>query len=128
MNMRFNMTETGFYTETEYGDLHISSNVESGYRPFQLFVSSVATCSGGLFRTILDKKRIDFEHIYIDVKTKRKEIGAREITDIHLHFILVGANVEEHTLEKILKLAKKHCPIVQSVNNSIRVTETFEMK
>lgn len=53
--MKFEMTEHGFVTETEFGTLEISSNEEKGFRPYQLMVSSIAACTGGVMRKILEK-------------------------------------------------------------------------
>lgn len=55
--MEFNMKkEAGFTTNLPYGELHIAGDEEYGFRPYQLMVSSIAACSGGVLRKILEKK------------------------------------------------------------------------
>ncbi|WP_062049351.1 OsmC family protein [Bacillus sp. JCM 19034] len=126
--MEFKMKENGFQIDLEYGTLDVSGNEQYGYRPYQLLVSSIAVCSGGVFRKVLEKKRITYENITIEADVKRNEEGVNEVTDIALHFIIEGCPATEKQIEKSLEIARKNCPIVQSVQGSINVTESFEQK
>ncbi|WP_035344345.1 OsmC family protein [Halalkalibacter hemicellulosilyticus] len=124
--MEFKMKENGFQGEFEFGTLDVSGNEEFGFRPFQLLVSSVAVCSGGVLRKVLEKKRITYDDITIQADVTRNEAGANEVTDIHLHFNIVGSSASDQQIEKSLEIAKRNCPIVQSVKDSIQVTESFK--
>lgn len=125
--MEFKMKENGFITTLEYGELHVSGCEEYGFRPYQLLVSSVAVCSGGVLRKILQKQRVEVEDIYLRADVQRKEDGAQEIESIHLHFKIKGKQLKEEKIEKALALTRKNCAMVQSVKDSIKVTETFEI-
>lgn len=125
--MEFTMKEGGFITEFPYGRLEVSGNEEFGYRPYQLMVSSIAVCSGGVLRKILEKMRIDFEDIQIKAKVERNPAQADRIEKIQLHFTIKGKELVESKLEKAMILTKKNCSMVQSVIGSIIVEETFEM-
>lgn len=125
--MEFKMKEHGFTSQFEYGELHISGNEEHGFRPYQLLVSSVAVCSGGVLRKILQKKRIKLDDMKVSAEVKRNEEGANEIQRIQLHFTFFGQNLTHEKIEKALEVARKNCPIVQSVKDSIEITETFEI-
>ncbi|MGA9288274.1 MAG: OsmC family protein [Anaerobacillus sp.] len=126
--MEFNMKkeETGFTADFEYGTLHISGDDQFGFRPYQLLVSSVAVCSGGVLRQILDKKRMKFEDIKIQADVTRNEEEANRVEKIHLHFTLVG-ELDHQKVERALELTKKHCSMAQSVIGSIELKETFEI-
>ncbi|MFC0471181.1 OsmC family protein [Halalkalibacter kiskunsagensis] len=126
--MEFIMKENSFVADLEFGQLEVSGNADFGFRPYQLLVSSIAVCSGGVLRKILDKKRVDYKDIRIKADVKRNEQGANEVTDIHLHFILSHVDASDEKIEKIMDLTRKNCPIYQSVKNSIQITETFEHK
>ena len=127
--MEFNMTENGFKTETAFGTLTISGNDAYGFRPYQLLVSSIAVCSGGVLRNILEKMRMPAENISIQVKeVVRNPDEANKLEKIHLHFILEGAKIEETKLQKAMELTKKNCSMVQSVIESITVVETYEIQ
>ena len=125
--MHFNMTEHGFEHTTSFGTIQVSGNEEHGFRPYQLLVSSIAVCSGGVLRKVLQKKRISYTDISITADVSRNEAGVNEVTDIALHFTIKGSDATEETMTKALELSTKNCPIVQSVNKSIRITEDFTL-
>lgn len=127
--MNFKLNDSGaFEAEFEYGRLEISSNPEIGFRPVQLLVSSIVGCSGGLLRTVLEKKRIPFETIHIDADIERDEKRANKVTKIALHYTVIGKDLSIEQVEKSLKVAMKHCSMVESVKDSIEVVETVEVK
>ncbi|WP_191559632.1 OsmC family protein [Metabacillus idriensis] len=125
--MEFKMREVGFSANFEYGELHIAGNEEYGFRPYQLMVSSIAVCSGGVLRGILEKKRIGVEDITIQAKVERNEEEANRIESIAIHYLLKGNDLSEEKIEQSIKLARKNCPMVRSVEDSIQITETFEI-
>lgn len=125
--MIFKMKEQGFTSEFEYGELHISGNEEYGFRPFQLLVSSVAVCSGGVLKSVLIKKRFAVEDIEVHADVTRNPEQANRIEKIHLHFLVKAEGLAEGTLEKAIEVTRKNCPIVQSVQGSIEITESFEL-
>ena len=59
--MEFTMNEHSFSTKLPFGELEVSGNEEYGFRPYQLLVSAVTVCSGGVLRKILNKQRLIFE-------------------------------------------------------------------
>lgn len=122
------MTENGFETDVEYGTLEISGNAEYGYRPFQLLVSSIAVCSGGVLRKVLERMRIQYDDITVQAKINRVEKEANRVSDIHLHFLIKGKELSEEKIEKALNVTRKNCSMVQSVKDSINITESFEIQ
>lgn len=126
--MKFSMTEHGFDTATSFGSLSISSNDEHGFRPYQLLVSSIAVCSGGVLRNILEKMRMPAEEMTIEVReVNRIAEEANRVKKIHLHFILKGEKIEDNKLPRAFDLTQKNCSMVQSVAGAIEVVETFEV-
>ncbi len=125
--MDFKMKENGFQTQFEYGTLDISGNEEYGFRPYQLLVSSVAVCSGGVLRKVLDKMRIDVQDITIRTQVVRNKNEADRIESIHMHFIIKGQELSSEKIEKALRVTEKNCSMVQSVKGSIDITDSFEL-
>ncbi|WP_261134581.1 OsmC family protein [Bacillus sp. Marseille-Q3570] len=121
--MEFKMTEGGFTTEFEYGKLDISGNEEYGFRPYQLLVSSVAVCSGGVLRKVLEKMRYPFEDITVNAEVERNEAEANRVEKIALTFHIKTAEWNEQKIEKAMHLTRKNCSMVQSVQESIEVVE-----
>ncbi len=126
--MNFSMNEHGFTGHLPFGDLQISSNEEYGFRPYQLLVSSLAICSGGVMRKVFDKMRMSYEDIQIEVKevVRNDEIAGR-VEKVHLHFIITGA-INEEKMPRIMELTRKNCSMVQSVQDSIEIVESFEIR
>lgn len=125
--MKFEMRENGFETETSFGRLEISGNDDYGFRPYQLLISSIAVCSGGVMRKILDKMRMPAQHITIEVREViRNEDIANRVEKVHLHFIIEG-KIDRSKMERVLELTKKNCSMVQTVMDSIEIVETFEV-
>ncbi|APH06347.1 OsmC family protein [Bacillus weihaiensis] len=126
--MEFKMKkDVGFTTTTEYGELHVAGDEAYGFRPFQLMVASIAVCSGGVLRKILEKKRIQIEDMTIDTKVDRIEEEANRIEKIYIHYRIKGENLNENKIKQSIELASKNCPMAQSVKGSIEIEETFEL-
>ncbi|MBA2876480.1 OsmC family protein [Thermaerobacillus caldiproteolyticus] len=125
--MEFTMKEVGFQTTLPYGELHVAGDEAYGFRPYQLLAASIAVCSGGVLRKVLEKKRLHVEDMTIRADVKRNEAKANRIEKVHLHFVIQGNGLREEQIAKSLEVARKNCPMVQSVEGSIEVTESFEL-
>ncbi|GHH99130.1 OsmC family protein [Neobacillus kokaensis] len=113
--------------ETIYGILPISSDDSKGYRPFELLVSSIVGCSSGVLYKILEKKRMKVEAIRIQSNVERKKEEANKVTEISLHYIIEGTGLKEEQIKKSIEMAFKNCAMVQSVKDSIKISESFEV-
>ncbi|TWT03009.1 OsmC family protein [Planococcus sp. CPCC 101016] len=126
--MNYSMNKNGFTGHLPFGELQISSNEEYGFRPYQLLVSSLAVCSGGVMRKVLDKMRMPAEDIKVEIKEiVRNKDEADRVEKVHLHFIVSG-EINEEKMPRILELTRKNCSMVQSVKDSIEIIETFEVQ
>ena len=126
--MKYVMTEHGLETELEFGKLTISGDETKGFRPYQLLVSSLVGCSGGVLRKVCEKMRMPIEDMEIEVlEVLRNPDEASRLEKVHIHFKLRGKQLEEAKVEKAMNLTKKNCSMVRSVDQSIEVVETFEL-
>ncbi|MGE6489317.1 OsmC family protein [Paenisporosarcina sp. NPDC076898] len=126
--MKYVMTEHGLETELEFGKLTISGDETKGFRPYQLLVSSLVGCSGGVLRKVCEKMRMPIEDMEIEVlEVLRNPEEASRLEKVHIHFKLRGNQLEEAKVEKAMILTKKNCSMVRSVDQSIEVVETFEL-
>ncbi|HEU5140472.1 MAG TPA: OsmC family protein [Bacillales bacterium] len=126
--MEFKMDGNSFRADLEYGTLQASADDQYGFRPFQLLISSLAVCSGTVLQKVLAKKRIAYDDISIKVlEVQRNPDKADRVEAIHLHFVIKGKNLDDTKIQKSLAVARKNCSMVQSVIDSIEVTETHEL-
>jgi len=122
------MTEDGFEASLESGIIKISGNEERGFRPYQLLVSSLVGCSGLVLRKVCDKMRMPLESMEIEVReVVRNEKEANRLEKIHLHFKLKSTSLDESKMPRVMELTKKNCSMVQSVNASILIEESYEI-
>lgn len=122
------MTEDGFEASLESGNIKISGNEERGFRPYQLLISSLVGCSGLVLRKVCDKMRMPLESMEIEVREViRNEKEANRVEKIHLHFKLKSTSLDESKMPRVMELTKKNCSMVQSVNASIHIEESYEI-
>lgn len=106
----------------EYGFLPVSPNSEMGYRPFELFVSSLVGCSTTLLANILTKKRIQYTRIDIKVSAVRNSDEANRIEQLAFFASVQSEEiVNQEQAEKLAALVLKNCGMIQSVIGSIDV-------
>lgn len=123
--MKFEVRDDCIETSFNHGILKISSDETVGYRPVELFVSAVASCSGMVLRNILKKQRVTYERLTIDAAVERDEQEANRITKISLQFHLYGKDLNEAKLNKNLRLVRRHCSMIRSVSDSMEVEESI---
>lgn len=122
------MNEQGFQTNLDFGELKVSSQEECGFQPYQLMVSSIAVCSGSWLRRILTKMRIPFEDITISTTVDRNPEIANRIESIDLLYTISSKDISAKKVEKALAITRKNCAMIQSIEDSIKITESFELK
>lgn len=123
----FKMKEHGYNMETEFGELSISTDSAYGFRPLQLMIASIVGCHSTALRTVLSKMRIDFKDIKVSANAERNKAKANRIEKIHLIYGIRGENLRHEKIEKAAAVARKNCGMIQSVQDSIQITESFEI-
>lgn len=113
--------------QLEYGFLPVSPNSEMGYRPFELFVSSLVGCSTSLLANILVKKRIEYKRIDVNVTAVRNKDEANRIEQLTFDVrVQTEETGKEDQAEKLASLVIKNCGMIQSVIGSIDIRYRIE--
>ena len=125
--MEFTYYNEKLIGQLEYGFLPISPNTEMGYRPMELFVSSMTGCSTSVLANILAKKRIDYKRIDVEVSAVRNSEEANRIEQMTFN-VAVQTDTEDKQkqAEKIAGLVLKNCGMIQSVIGSIDIHYQIE--
>lgn len=123
--LQYNMNKHGFQTSVEYGDVQVSGQGEYGYRPYEMMVSSIAGCSGLALKKILEKMRITFSDIQVTANIVRNPDIANRIEKMYLTFTVIATDATDKKLKKALELTHKNCGMIQSVKDSIVITESI---
>lgn len=125
--MELKLKGNGYEMETGFGQMMISADDQYGFRPFQLMVASIAGCSGTVMKKIFVKKRMNLEELTIKADVTRNPDKADRIEKIHLTFVVKAEGLDHKKMERIMELSRKNCSMVQSVQDSIEITEDFEI-
>lgn len=110
-----------------HGNLVISGNEEIGFRPVEMLVSSVASCSGSIFHSILTKQRTNFSELSIQAEIERNKEEANRVVKIILHFTVKGKQLSESRLTRNLQITRRHCGMLRSVEKSIEIVERLHL-
>ncbi|MCM3667954.1 OsmC family protein [Mesobacillus maritimus] len=120
--MKYTIENEQINAELGYGAIQISPDDTKGYRPFELFVSSLAGCSGTLLRNILTKKRIPYGRLELDVDYVRNPDQANRIEKLMFTAkVYTEESIPAEQAEKLANLVLKNCGMIQSVIQSIEI-------
>ncbi len=121
--MRFIVDSEKVNGELTFNSISISPNERYGYRPYELFISSIVGCSGSLLRNILKKQRYTFDLIEMEVTTERNPLYANRIEKLSIiSKIKCNGLIETKHAEKLANLVIKNCGMIQSINQSIEIS------
>ena len=121
--MKFTIENEKIVGDLGFGSLPISPNDTIGYRPYELFVSSLIGCSGTLLGNILKKKRVKYKRIEMDVSSVRNPDHANRIEQLSITaYVQSDQSISEQHAMKIADLVVKNCGMIQSVIESIDLT------
>lgn len=120
--MNFTIEQNRLKAKTGYGQLDVSPDESAGYRPYELFISSLAGCSGTILRNILHKKRFLYEKLEIEAASERNQERANRIEKITLTaHVYSDHSLNKEQADKIAELTVKNCGMIQSVIDAIQI-------
>lgn len=98
---------------------------DKGYSPVQMLVSAVAACGGYVYQSVLENSKISYEFKKVEASyTRDQEKKAEPIKTIELIFYLAVEQSDQERASRCLKLVSPNCPVIQSLDPQITVTET----
>ncbi|OTN75796.1 hypothetical protein A5886_000872 [Enterococcus sp. 8G7_MSG3316] len=112
-----------FEMQTPNGDWILAR--EQGYSPVQMLVSAVAACGGYVYRSVLENSKVDANISKIEVSYDRNpDKKAEPVSAIQINFSAKVAEADQEKAIRCLKLIAANCPVIQSLDPAIEVTET----
>ncbi|AXN41400.1 OsmC family protein [Peribacillus butanolivorans] len=94
----------------------------SGARPTELLLHSLAGCTGIDIVMILKKMRFEPITFQIEIEGSRAENHPKRFTDYHIHYLLEG-ELPEDKVVRAIKLSKDtYCSVYHSLNANIEVS------
>jgi putative redox protein len=99
-----------------------------GVRPMEMLLLGVAGCTMIDVVTVLKKMRQDLSHCETKISAKRANEHPKVFTDIHIHFIVQGRDLDSIKVEKAIRLsAEKYCSASIMLGKTASITHDFEV-
>ena len=99
-----------------------------GIRPMEMLLLGVAGCTMIDVVTTLKKMRQDMTHSEIKISAERANEHPKVFTDIHIHFIIKGKDIDPKKVDKAISLsAEKYCSASIMLGKTANITHDFEV-
>ena len=99
-----------------------------GVRPMEMLLLGVAGCTMIDVVTTLQKMRQDLSHCETKIIAERANEHPKVFTDIHIHFIVKGKDLDSKKVDKAITLsAEKYCSASIMLGKTAKITHDFEV-
>ena len=99
-----------------------------GFRPMELLAVGLAGCTGMDVISILRKKRQDVTDFRVTVTTEQADTYPKVFTDIRVHYIVAGRDVDPAAVERAIELSTDvYCPAQAMLAKAAPITHTYEI-
>ncbi len=100
-----------------------------GLKPSDLLLLSLASCSAYDVVMILGRQRQKLMDLYVDVDGTQAEKPPYAFTDIHLHYVLKGEELEPKKVERAIELSEeKYCSVAATIRGVATLTHSYEIR
>lgn len=98
------------------------------FRPTQLLLAAVGSCSSIDVISILKKQKQDLQDIKVEVTGEREKDKIPSLfTDIHVHYKLFG-QIEREKAKRAIDLSiGKYCSVSKTLEKTANITTSFEI-
>ena len=98
-------------------------------KPSDLLLLSLASCSAHDVVLILKRQRQRVTDLFIDVDGDQLAEPPYTFTDIHLHYVVEGDDLDPVKVERAINLSEdKYCSVAATLRGVARITHSFEVK
>ncbi|MCB1603025.1 MAG: OsmC family protein [Gammaproteobacteria bacterium] len=96
--------------------------------PMEMVLLGLMGCAGIDVKLILSKSKKEITKLEIKATANRRDEFPRIFTDIHLHFIVSGEDLDEKSVSRAIKLsAEKYCSVSAMLEKTVEITHDFEI-
>ncbi|AEF93049.1 OsmC family protein [Desulfotomaculum nigrificans CO-1-SRB] len=126
-NMKFVGTdETGFKIPMDAAAIYGGQN--QGVRPMELMLMSLGGCTGIEVGHILNKMRVKFDSLNIEVTGERVNDHPKVFSTIHVIYRFTGENIPVEKVMKALQLAEQvYCSAANMLNKVAKITYAVDI-
>jgi putative redox protein len=97
----------------------------AGFRPMQLILAGIASCSSMDLVPILEKQRQKLDDVRIVVSGERPDTVPSPFESIHLRFELFG-EIDTEKAKRAVELAvEKYCSVAEMLKHSVKISYEY---
>lgn len=101
---------------------------EAGISPMELMLTSLAGCTGMDVISILRKKKQQVTGFEVQVSGIRADEHPKVYTEISVHFVVTGHNVNETAVTRAIELSRdKYCGAAATLRHTATIHYTHEI-
>jgi putative redox protein len=117
----------GFESTYKSSSIHI--NGSHGFSPKALLLTGLAGCAGIDVVNILEKMRVPFASLEIDVQTEQTDTDPRIFKDLHMVFRLKTDEENREKVRKAIDLSlEKYCGVAAMLKKNSSISYTIELE
>jgi putative redox protein len=99
-----------------------------GARPMELVLIGTGGCTAFDVIHILRKSRQEVSGCVAEVEAQRAETDPKVFTNIHIHFVITGKNLDSKKVQHAIELsATKYCSASIMLAKTAKITHDFEI-
>jgi putative redox protein len=99
-----------------------------GVRPMEMLLLGLGGCTSFDVVSILQKSRQDIVDCEVEIEAERAVEVPKVFTDIHVHFIVSGKQLDPDKVERAVSLsADKYCSASRMLEKTAKITHDFEI-
>lgn len=119
-------TDTNHWITMDGPENFYGSN--SGIRPKELILLSLAGCTGSDVVAILQKKRVKLDNLEINITAEQQETHPQVYNKIHIEFLFYGKDISEKDVERAIDLSQTtYCSVTAMLQKSVEITHSFKI-
>ena len=105
-----------------------AGGTENGYKPTELVVFGLASCTGVDVVKILEKMRQEVTGLEIEVKAFHPDQYPKPFNRIEIFYIFTGKNLDKKKIEKAISLSEeKYCMVSLSLKGMAKIVTSYEI-
>ena len=105
-----------------------SGGKNTGFRPMELLLVGIGSCSGMDIVSILKKKKQTISGFEINVNGQKAESYPQKFTGIDIEFIIKGKNISEEAVKRAVQLSmEKYCSVKATLEGSANINYAYKI-
>jgi putative redox protein len=107
----------------------IEIDAKGGFNPKALLLSGLAGCTGVDIVDILEKMRVPFADLKIEVETEQTTEPPKVFKDIHMNYIITTAEENRDKVKKAIDLSlDKYCGVAAMLKKNSKIDYTITIQ